>query len=476
VTTAVNGFGSLADSLSGDLVLPGDPAFSTLRKPVLGGLEEPRPRAVARCATTDDVAEAVSFARRQRLPFALRSGGHSFADFCATDGLLIDLGWLDTVRVDGDVVTLGPGTRMAGLADELSRHGRTVPVGWCPTVAVGGSVLGGGYGPLSRRHGLGCDHLVAAQVVLADGRITWVDEEREPELFWALRGAGAGNFCAVTAMVLRTRSAPRVARFVHRWRWRHAASVIDEWQRWAPVVPDDVNAELVLTTGGPDPDSEPQVVLFGVVVEATAAAARPLIEEFVSRVDAGDELGELSELSARVAACHHSYAGMPAAVFPEPGPPDGVRPRLRAVKSEFFQDPLPREAIEALVATFLLDRPPGEHRELELVPWGGAYGRVVPDETAFAHRDQHFLIAHSGMVGHRATDQERTAVREWVRRSWQTVHPWGSGAVYPNYPDPELVGWQRAYYGNHLERLTRVKARYDPDHVFRFPQSLPDPR
>lgn len=467
---------ALAGSLRGQVVLPDDPEYPALRKPTLGRLTEVLPRAVVRCATTADVAEAVRFAGAHRLPFALRSGGHCFADFCTTRGLLIDLGRLDTVRLDDELVTVGPGTRLGALAEHLAGHDRVVPMGWCPTVAVAGSVLGGGYGPLGRCHGLGCDHLAAAQVVLADGRTVWADRDREPDLFWALRGAGAGNFGAVTALVLRSRPAPRVARFVHRWPWRRAAAVIDAWQRWAPSAPAEVNAELVLTTGGPDPDSDPSVVLFGVVVGATAASARPLIEPFVARVDPGDELGELTELSARVAAREHTYAGLPANTVPEPAPPAGLRPRLRAVRSGFFDRALPMAAIEALVATFAAGRVAGQYREVELVPWGGAYARLPAGATAFAHRDQALLIGHHGVVGHSAADQERRATRDWVDRSWATVGSWGSGAVYPNYPDRRLAGWAHAYYGGNLDRLVRVKARYDPEGVFRFPQSLPHRR
>jgi FAD/FMN-containing dehydrogenase len=473
VTTTETDLPELAGRLGGSLVLPDDPEFAALRKPVLGQLEEVLPQAVARCATAGDVAEALSFARARGLPFAVRSGGHSFADFCTTSGLLIDLGQLASVEVDGGVATVGPGVRVSVLADRLAEPGRMVPFGWCPTVAVGGSVLGGGYGMLSRRYGLGCDHLLAAQVVLAGGRAVWTDEDREPELFWALRGAGGGNFGVVTALVLRTHPAPRVTTFVHRWPWRAATDVIDAWQRWAPEAPAEVNAELVLATALP-PDTEPRVVLFGAVV-GRAADARPLLEAFIARADPGEELEELTELSVRAAPRRHTYAGVPQFPVVEPGPPANVRPRLRAMKSEFFTDPLPREAIEALVANFAADPLRGQYRELELVPWGGALRRVPPQATAFVHRDPRFLIGHHGIVAHRASDRERQETRDWVRRSWEAVHPWGSGAVYPNYPDRELAGWARAYYGANLPRLSRVKARYDPENVFHFAQSVPLP-
>jgi FAD/FMN-containing dehydrogenase len=465
-------FRGLAGSLAGSLVLPGDEEYPALRRRFLGRLEELLPQAVVRCAAPGDVAETVTFARARGLPFALRSGGHSFADFGTTDGLLIDLAGMDSVALEGTAVTVGPGTRISVLADRLAAHDRVVPCGWCPTVAVG-SVLGGGYGMLGRHYGLGCDQMLAAQVVLADGRIAWVDREREPDLFWALRGAGWGSFAAVTALVLRTYPVPRVTTFVHRCRWRDAVRVIDAWQHWAPDAPDEVNAELVLQAG--EPGAEPRVTLFGAVA-GRAGDARPLVEDLIARADPDEDLGELTELSARVAARHHTYAGLPVPDRVPPAPPAGQRLRLRAVKSEFFDRPLPLAAVRALAGTFVADPASGQYRELELVPWRGAYRRVSPEATAFVHRTPRFMIGHHGIVPGAATDGERIAVRAWVERSWRTVHPWASGGVYPNYPDRDLAGWARAYYGANLERLMRVKDRYDPDDVFRFAQSVPPTR
>lgn len=460
---------ALAGSVAGSVVLPDDPAFSESRKPFLGRVAEPSPQAVVRCAVPDDVAAAVSFARARKLPFAVRSGGHSFADFSCTDGLLIDLRPMGSVQVDGELVTVGPGVRLGPLAEQLIGHGRVLPCGWNPVVAVGGAVLGGGFGALSRYHGLGCDHLRAAQVVLADGRTVWADEEREPDLFWALRGAGWAGFGVVTALVLRTFPARRLTTFVHRWPWRQVVRVIDAWQRWAPTAPELLNAELDLQAA--DPSTDPQVTLFGTVV-GSPADARPLLADLLHQVDPDADLDELTELSAQAGAVRHTYAGQPVPERPFVLPPP-VRPRLWRVRSEFFDRPMPAEAIVALVATFVADRAAGQHRQLELVPWGGAYRRVAPDATAFVHRTPLFQIGHHGMSVNHATDLEREVVADWVDRSWQAVHPWASGRVYPNYPDRDLPDWARAYYGDNLPRLRRVRARYDPEDVFRFAQSVP---
>jgi hypothetical protein len=134
---------------------------------------------------------------------------------------------------------------------------------------------------------------------------------------------------------------------------------------------------------------------------------------------------------------------------------------------------LPIEAIEALVENFLEGRVAGQSRELDFTPWGGAYNRVPAEATAFAHRDELFLLQHAVVVGPDAPATEREDARRWLTRSWGVVRPWGSGRVYQNFPDPDLEDWAHAYHGANLERLLRVKRKYDLDGFFRFRQSLP---
>ncbi|HEX8869029.1 MAG TPA: BBE domain-containing protein, partial [Lentzea sp.] len=341
-----------------------------------------------------------------------------------------------------------------------------VPCGWCPTVGVTGAVLGGGYGVLGRLHGLGADHLLAAEVVLADGRTVRTDAAHEPDLFWALRGAGGGNFGVVTSLVLRTRPAPALTSFCVRWPYHRAAAVIEAWQHWAPDAADEINAEIALTV--PDVlDEPPSVTLFGVAVGDDAL---PDLARFADRIPGADT--SLTPLTGRAAACHHTYAGEPAAEVPLDPPPPGLRPGLRVTKSEFFDHPLPRDTIAALVAGLVHGRVEGQHRELELVPWRGAIGRISRDATAFVHRDARFMIRHGVLTGRRSSDEHRVAASRWVTSSWGVTHPHGNGHVYPNYPDPDLTDWAHAYYGTNVGRLREVKSAYDPAGVFRFGQSI----
>ncbi len=487
------GLSVLADRVAGSVVLPGDPSYGTVGKLTIGRfdqLDERLPAVIVRCVTASDVVEALAYARAEGLPVAVRGGAHSFAEYSSTDGLLIDLARMDDVRpgpagpfrdgaeplrgkdfagVGGDVVTVGPGVRIAGLASRLAAYGRTVPCGWCPTVGVTGAVLGGGYGALGRLYGLGCDHLLAAEVVLADGRIVVADADREPDLFWALRGAGGGNFGVVTSLLLRTRPAVPTTTFHCWWTYRHAAEVVAAWQRWAPDAPGEVNAEVALLASG-DPAEPPVVVLFGVVAGGRDLTS-VIVGEFAGLVGAGAESVGTVERPATDPTGLHSYLGFPAGDVPPTGRPLAEPPGVRVSRSEFFDRALPADAIERLVSHYAADRVLGQYRDLELVPWGGAYSAVR--DTAFAHRDARFLLKHAVELAGGADTGLRHAARDWLTGSAATLAGHGTGGVYPNYPEPDLPDWPTAYHGPNLPRLTRVKATYDPHNTFTFAQSVP---
>jgi FAD/FMN-containing dehydrogenase len=377
---------------------------------------------------------------------------------------VIDLTPMSAVVVADGVATIGAGARLGDVYDSLSGHGLTMAAGCGPEVGIAGLTLGGGLGILGRRHGLTSDQLVGAEVVLADGRIVECDEGQNEDLFWALRGAGGGQFGVVTSLRHRTLPAPEQATSFHLvWPVRLAAAVIGAWQAWAPAAPDELAASL-LVTAGPDPGRPPLVNVFGAMLGGAAATAG-LLEELVARVGAGPESQSSREAAYRDVKRHLAEHG------PGEAEPDG-HPYS---KSEFFRRPLPDEAVDALVDRFCRGRVAGVSRELDFTPWGGAYNRVPSDATAFAHRDELFLLKHGIVVAPGASSSAREAGRAWLRRSWELVHPCGSGGVYPNFPDPELEGWERAYHGDNHERLARVKRRYDPESFFSFPQSLIGP-
>jgi FAD/FMN-containing dehydrogenase len=419
------------------------------------------PRAVVLCKSPADVSETIAFARRFGLPTVPRSGGHCFAGRSSTGGIVIDVSPMNAVSVSGDVATVGAGARLGEVYDALDERGLTIPAGCGPTVGISGLALGGGLGILGRKHGLTSDSLISAQVVLADGRVVECDEDREPDLFWALRGASGGSFGVVTSLVFRAVPAPAATAFHLTWPFVRASEVVAAWQDWSPGGPDELAASLLLTASD-DPTEPPEVNVFGAMVGAESDAQR-VLGDLVARVGVDPASASLKHASYRELKRHLAEHGF------GDDRPDGHQLN----KSEFFRGPLPEEAVEALVGNFGSGRVAGQSRELDFTPWGGAYNRVSSASTAFAHRQELFALLHLAVVDAGASAAEWEDARGWLGRSWSSVRPWGSGGVYPNWPDPELEGWARAYHGGNLDRLAQLKQRYDPDNFFRFHQSVP---
>jgi FAD/FMN-containing dehydrogenase len=465
---------ALRARIAGEVVVQGSPGYDQARKPAIARFQDARPQAVVFCATADDVAEALAVARRSGLPAVPRSGGHCFAGRSSSPGIVIDVTPMRSVSVTGEVTTgevttgvvatIGAGARLGEVYDALAGHGLTIPAGCGPGVGIAGLTLGGGLGILGRTRGLTCDSLLAARIVLADGQTAAGDDGHAGDLFWALRGAGHGTFGVVTSLDFRTGPQPATTAFHLAWPYEHAERVIQAWQDWAPAAPGELAASLLITAAGPESAStepastEPastgarSVNVFGAMLGDEAATMRLLGElavddpatAYTKPMPYRDTKRYLAGLGDQMTAA---------------GPEDGHS----FVKSEFFRRPLPNGAIAALVAGLGRDLRPGQARELDFSPWGGAYNRVAADATAFPHRDALFLLKQSVTV---RPDGDQAAARDWLRRSWAAVHPWGSGGAYPNFPDPELEDPGRAYYLGNYDRLRQVKARYDPTGFF----------
>lgn len=462
---------ALQAATDGRVVLAGSPDYDSLRKPQIARFDAVRPQALVLCHTAEDVAEALSFARRYGLQVAPRSGGHCFAGHSSTEGILIDVTPMRSVSLSNGLVTIGAGARLDDVYDALLEHGLTIPAGCGPSVGIAGLTFGGGLGILGRTYGLTCDHLVVARIVLADGRIITCDERHDEELFWALRGAGARNFGVVTSLVFRPISAPSTTAFHVLWPISHAAAVISAWQSWAPVAPDGLAASLLMTAGG-DPDQPPVLKVFGAML-GTEAETLALLDGLTAQ--AGVEPVSVFCKTMPHRETKRYLASLGSADQPDKRLAEQVRePGHSYSKSEFFRQVLPEETIAALVEHFTKDRGGGQSRELDFTPWGGAYNRVREDATAFVHRNEHFLLKHAVVVDAQATAAERQAAQQWLTRSWALPRPWGSGRVYQNFPDPDLEDWADAYYGRNRDRLVGVKRKYDPHGFFGFGQSIPN--
>ena len=460
-------WGPLERGIDGSVALPGSPAYEARHRAFNARFHEVAPEAVVSCANALDASETLAFVRRHGLAFAVRAGGHSFAGLSTTSGVLVDVGPMRSVSVSGGLVTVGAGATLGEVYGALDEHGLAIPAGTCPPVGVCGLTLGGGLGILGRTHGVLSDSLVAAEIVLADGRQVVCDDGHDEGLFWALRGAGAGSFGIVTSLVYRPVPAPEATNLHLSWPFSDAAALIDAWQAWAPNGPDGMAASLKVTAIG---DAEPPSVDVYAAVLDGDDESEDLLGDLVTRV--GADPGSSSSERLSFAGTRRYWAALGedlAGEGLEPAPPEPV---WLLAKSEFFRRPLPAEAISALLDVFVRDRAVGESRELDFMPWTGAYNRVPSDATAFVHRRERFQLKHAVTVEAGASAEALRAAHAQVGRSWGSVQPWGSGRVFQNFADPDLENWAEAYYGPNLGRLMQVKDRYDPENAFRSEQTL----
>ncbi|MFI9354840.1 FAD-binding oxidoreductase [Streptomyces lydicus] len=432
----------LRHRLHGALLRPGDPGFEDARKLFNPLNDDHIPAAVAQCESAEDVREGV-LAAANRVPLAARSGGHSYVGYSAPHrGLVLDLRRMSAVTVQADgTASVGAGACLRDVYSGLSQANRCLPGGSCFTVGISGVALGGGIGVLQRKFGLTCDHLVSADVVTADGRMLTVSAARTPDLFWALRGGGGGNFGIVTRFTFATDPAPTLTVFVIFFPAGSAAKVLGAWQPWITAAPNELWANFNLSAGDP-----PSCRVAGCFV-GPSSTCHPLLDDLIAR----------------------------AGVLPDRRTVD-ERDYFRAMR--FFSGKPDRESFVA--SSRVLSKPapdPGAvvalltgrtGMSLIVDALGGAVADLGVQQTAFPHRTA-FATAQIYATASAASEAEVTrSVGEVVAG----LAKLGMGGGYVNYIDPALPDWARSYYGPNLERLRSVAHDYDPDRVFDFAQSL----
>ena len=249
---------ALGRDLAGPLVRPGEADYATAKLLFDPRFDSLHPAGIAYCASPDDVAACLAFVRRHRLPVAARSGGHSYAGWSSTSGLIVDVTRMAGVSVSGGTAVVGAGTHLIDFYNGLAASGRGVPGGSCPTVGIAGLTLGGGVGVVSRAYGLTSDNVLSLEIVTADGQVRTASPSRNPDLYWACRGGGGGNFGVVTSFTFRTHPVGEIILFFLSWPWSQADQVIAGWQSWAPHAPDALwsNLHLAAAPGGGTPSVE----------------------------------------------------------------------------------------------------------------------------------------------------------------------------------------------------------------------------
>ncbi len=452
LTTATD---ALRGSSGAEIILPGDAGYDEARA-VHNGMIDKRPAVIARCASVADVASALEFGRGSGLAIAIRGGGHNGPGFGTVDGgLVIDLSPMHRVEVDADRRTarVQGGATWAQVDGATHAHGLATPSGVISSTGVGGLTLGGGHGYLTRKYGLTIDNLLAAEVVLADGRLVTASESDHPDLFWALRGGG-GNFGVVTSFTFRLHPVHTVICGPTAWPASATADVLSWYRDFLPAHDEE---------------------LYGFFAAMTVPPVAPFPEAFhlqkacaVIWCYTGDP-ARADEVLAPVRRLRPAFDGLGAAPYPalqstfDSLYPKGLQWYWRG---DFF--PTVPDAAVAAHARFVGELPT-MHSTMHIYPIDGAVQRVGATETPWAHRDVNFSQVIAGVDPDPANAD---VLKRWAVDYWDATHPYSAGAAYVNFMMDEGQDRVRATYGPNYRRLSEVKAHYDPDNVFHINQNI----
>ena len=454
---ASDGLGELRSALHGRLCLPGDEGYDEART-IWNAMIDRRPKAVARCADAADVARAVRFARDRGLDIAVRGGGHNIAgNAVCDDGLVIDLSPMRAVRIDVDRRTarVEAGATLADLDQAAQAYGLATPLGLNSTTGVAGLTLGGGFGWLSRKHGLTIDNLLAADLVTAAGETLRASGEENPDVFWGIRGGG-GNLGVVTAFEYRLHPVgPEVLSGLVVHPLERAGELLREYRRLAAEMPNELACWVVVRKAPPLPFLPPEVHGKGIL--AFAACYTGAMEE------GRQALAPLRALGQPIADVigPHPYTGWQQAFDPLLTP--GAR---NYWKSHNFVE-LGDGVLDAIIE--FGGRLPTPECEIFVAQLGGAINRVPDDATAYPHRDVRYVLNVHTRWRESADDQR--CIR-WARDFFEATRPHATGGVYVNFmPDDEAdrVG---GAYGANLPRLAALKAKLDPGNLFCLNQNV----
>ena len=448
----------LSNQLNGTVLLPGAPGFDPYTLPYALQYGKTIPQAVVRCMTEKDVVTTVKWARENNIAITTRSGGHSYAGYSSTNELLLDLSGMNSITLNSStgLATVDGGARNRHVFAALSETSLAITHATCKNVGMGGLVLGGGIGFNMRAHGLTCDQLVETRMVTAEGDIVICSEKENPDLFWAVRGGGGGNFGINTSFTFKPFAVTNLTRFELEW---------------------NNNPQLVFARLQEVLLSAPNTLGAKVSVEMVRLRTRPgesILRPVVTLV--GQFKGEIAEFEALIAPVNaiSTPIGNPTnesywkaqESLTEEGAPKFVYERSR-----FAFEPL-SAAAQATIFAKLAEWPgTSGSAKFNYFLLGGAISEIAPDATAFFARDAKMIttIEFTWKDG----DQNIFGNKQWLDEFLLIMEALTSKFSYVNFIDRNEAGFLNTYYGPALPKLKAIKKAVDPNNYFRFPQGIP---
>ena len=442
----------LQNSISGEVLSPGNDAYESARQ-IWNAMIDKRPALIIRCTSTSDVVTAVNFARDSGMEMSVRSGGHNIAGTAlVNDGVVIDLSKMKTANVDAaaKTVTIQAGATLGDLDAATQAHGLATPLGINSTTGIAGLTLGGGFGWLSRKHGMTVDNVLSMEVVTSEGEVVTASATEHPDLFWALRG-GSGNFGVVTSFTYRLHNVgPNLLTGLIVYPLAEAKSVLQQYSEFMKGASDEMSVWSVLRLAPPLPFLPEAVHGTPVVVLAICYSGDP--DQGAALVEPlrhfGTPVGEFIGVQP--------YAAWQQAFDPLLAP--GARNYWKSHNFVSLSDGLFDEVISAIKNL------PSDQCEIFFGAIGAATTRVSVDSAAYPNRDTNYAMNVHGRWNDAADDDKCIT---WARNFAKASAPFASGSVYVNFLTEDEQARIPSAYGPNYARLAHVKRQYDPKNMFK---------
>lgn len=447
----------LRGALKGRVVLPQEPDYDKVRA-IWNAMIDRRPALIAQCKAADDVVQALAFARANGLEISIRGAGHNIAgNSICDDGIMIDLSTMKSVRVDPRKrrAFVEPGATLADLDAAAQAHALATPLGINSTTGIAGLTLGGGFGWLTRQHGMTIDNLVSVDAVTAAGKRVRASSQENSDLFWAMRGGG-GNFGVVTQFELQLHPVgPQILAGLIVFPFRQARQVLMRYREFAESAPEDLNVWAVLRKAPPLPFLPASVHGQEVVVLAIFSAgdiekAKKLIEPLRAFGDAhGEHIGA------------QPYVEWQKAFDPLLTP--GARNYWKSHNFTGLKD----GALDTVID--YVGKLPTPQCEIFIGLIAGAVNRVAADAMAYSARDAKFVLNVHARWDKPADDESCIS---WARAFFKASAPYASGGAYVNFMTAEEGDRVASAYGPNYQRLVQLKKKYDAQNVFHLNQNV----
>ena len=460
---------NLANELTGELILPSDSNKYGLARLVFNvRFDDVYPEAIVRCINEKDIQHAIEFAKKHELPIVARCGSHGYTGNSTSKGIVIDVSELNSITVNEGTTTIGAGARLVDVYDQLTAQDVAIPAGSCLTVGISGLTMGGGFGVVDRAYGLTCDNLLSAEIVTANGSLITCNKEENADLFWALCGGGGGNFGIVTSFTFKTHETSDITVFEAFYSLSHLEEVMTQWQLLADIWPNEMWGQIVPSWMN---SSRPTIQVRAFCLNPIEEA-KIFWDDFIAQIQPSPynhtqttnsyRNTMLGNCSNAVATCHLSNQVV-----------NGRMSRSAfAASSDFFAQPIPPNGISALT-DFINDSISNNNLGMIIFNLlGGKIDDFTSEELAYPHREARISAEYYAPLSITTSNEAIDDTQVWQNSFRNVMAPWSTGGAYVNYLDPHIENWKYAYYGDNYSRLTQIKNKYDPEHLFKMQQGI----